>query len=85
MRLQGISKKIKVLLFKFLKIDITSIAIKKQFFSYQENLKGFDIVQLINESPIGMMPHPERAMDAQMGSADGQALFRALVGLTGAA
>jgi phosphoribosylformylglycinamidine (FGAM) synthase-like amidotransferase family enzyme len=26
-----------------------------------------------------MMPHPERAMDVQMGSADGQALFRALV------
>ena len=57
---QGISKKIKVLLFKFLKIDITSIAIKKQFFSYQENLKGFDIVQLINESPIGVTPKHEK-------------------------
>lgn len=57
---QGISKKIKVLLFKFLKIDITSIAIKKQFFSYQEDLKGFDIVQLINESPIGVTPKHEK-------------------------
>ncbi len=57
---QGISKKIKVLLFKFLKIDITSIAIKKQFFSHQEALKGFDIVQLINESPIGVTPKHEK-------------------------
>jgi len=29
-----------------------------------------------------MMPHPERAMESQMGSADGQALFRALVDQT---
>jgi len=31
------------------------------------------------------MPHPERAIETQMGSADGQALFRALVGQTIAA
>jgi len=32
-----------------------------------------------NRRVLGMMPHPERAMESQMGSADGQALFRALV------
>ena len=34
-----------------------------------------------NRRVLGMMPHPERAMGSQMGSADGQALFRALVSL----
>jgi phosphoribosylformylglycinamidine synthase I len=33
-----------------------------------------------NRRVLGMMPHPERALESQMGSADGQALFRALVG-----
>ena len=32
-----------------------------------------------NRRVLGMMPHPERALGSQMGSADGQALFRALV------
>ena len=32
-----------------------------------------------NRRVLGMMPHPERAMESQMGSAAGQALFRALV------
>ena len=56
----GVSKKIKVLLYKLFKIDITSIAIKNQFFSHQEALKGFDIVQLINESSIGVTPKHEK-------------------------
>ena len=34
----------------------------------------------VNRRVLGMMPHPERAMETKMGSADGQALFRALVG-----
>ena len=38
-----------------------------------------------NRRVLGMMPHPERAMGLQMGSADGQALFRALVSQTTAA
>ena len=32
-----------------------------------------------NRRVLGMMPHPERALGSQMGSADGQALFRALL------
>lgn len=56
----GFSKKIKVLLYKLFKIDITSISIKNQFFKYQKHLKNFDVVQLINESPIGVAPKHEK-------------------------
>jgi len=56
----GFSKKIKVGLFKLLGIDITSISIKNQFFRQEDNLKGFDIVQLINESPFGIIPDYEK-------------------------
>lgn len=58
-------------------------------FSYQENLNGsIDGIAGVlspNRRVLGMMPHPERAMSLATGSSDGQALFRALVGLTGAA
>ena len=56
----GVSKKIKVLIYKLFNKNITSIAIKKQFFSHQEQLKGFDVVQLINESPIGVTSKHEK-------------------------
>lgn len=56
----GFAKKLKVLIYKLLKIDITSISIKNQFFSHQETLKGFDVVQLINESPIGVTSKLEK-------------------------
>lgn len=56
----GISKKIKVLLFKLFKIDITSNAIEKQFFKHQDKLKDFDVVQLINESPLGITAAAEK-------------------------
>ena len=52
-------------------------------FRYSDNPNGsmssIAGVLSANRRVLGMMPHPERAMDAQMGSADGQALFRALV------
>ena len=55
-------------------------------FRYSDNPNGsissIAGVLSTNRRVLGMMPHPERAMDAQMGSADGQALFRALVGQT---
>ena len=39
-----------------------------------------------NRRVLGMMPHPERAVEPQLGSADGEALFAAVVGsLVGAA
>ena len=55
-------------------------------FSYSDNPNGsaHSIAGVLspNRRVLGMMPHPERAMETQMGSADGQALFRALVGQT---
>jgi len=55
----GFAKKVKVFIYKLVKIDITSVSIKNQFFKQQERLKGFDIVHLINESPIGVTPKHE--------------------------
>jgi len=56
----GVSKKIKVLLFKIMGLDITSISLKNQFFQEKELFTGFDFVQLINESPFGMLPKYEK-------------------------
>ena len=52
-------------------------------FRYSENPNGsVDAIAGVlsaNRRVLGMMPHPERAVAALMGSADGRALFRALV------
>ena len=56
----GISKKVKVGLFKLFGLDISSLSLKKQFFQQQEKFKGFDVVQLINESPLGILPKHEK-------------------------
>ena len=51
-------------------------------FTYQVNPNGSkgDIAGVLSENRrvLGMMPHPERAVDAVHGGTDGQALFRAL-------
>ncbi|MEL7213304.1 MAG: phosphoribosylformylglycinamidine synthase subunit PurQ [Pseudomonadota bacterium] len=53
-------------------------------FHYTENPNGStaDIAGILSENRrvLGMMPHPERAVDAAHGGSDGQALFRTLVG-----
>ena len=58
-------------------------------FSYLNDLNGsvdgIAGVLSSNRRILGMMPHPERAMNLVTGSSDGQAFFRALVELTGAA
>ena len=55
-------------------------------FRYSKNPNGsVDAIAGVlssNRRVLGMMPHPERAVEALMGSADGQALFRALVAKT---
>lgn len=56
----GISKKIKVGLFKVFGLDITSLSLKNQFFQQKEKFKDFDVVQLINESPLGILPKYEK-------------------------
>ena len=53
-------------------------------FRYAENPNGSmnDIAGLINKkgNVLGMMPHPDRAFEDALGSADGAPLFRSLVG-----
>jgi len=56
---KGLSRKIKIALYKFFGIDISSTNLKNQFFKHSEKLKGFDVVQLINESPLGIQPKHE--------------------------
>jgi len=56
----GISKKVKIGLFKLFGIDITSISLKNQFFQNKEKFQDFDIVQYINESPLGILPKYEK-------------------------
>lgn len=52
-------------------------------FTYTENPNGAkaDIAGILSENRrvLGMMPHPERAVDAGHGGTDGAAVFRALV------
>ncbi|CAM3456882.1 glycosyltransferase family protein [Aequorivita lipolytica] len=56
----GFSKKVKVLFFKLFGINITSKALKNEFFQNKEKFQGFDVVQLINESPLGILPKHEK-------------------------
>ncbi|WP_226671525.1 phosphoribosylformylglycinamidine synthase subunit PurQ [Metabacillus litoralis] len=52
-------------------------------FTYEENPNGslVDIAGITNErgNVLGMMPHPERAVDELLGSADGLKLFQSIV------
>ena len=55
-------------------------------FRYNENPNGsVDAIAGVlssNRRVLGMMPHPERAVEVLTGSVDGQALFRALIAQT---
>ncbi|MBC6982322.1 phosphoribosylformylglycinamidine synthase subunit PurQ [Caulobacter sp. 17J80-11] len=52
-------------------------------FRYVENPNGSarDIAGIVNEkgNVLGMMPHPDRAFEAALGSADGAALFQSVM------
>ncbi|OZI11008.1 phosphoribosylformylglycinamidine synthase I [Bacillaceae bacterium SAS-127] len=52
-------------------------------FTYKENVNGSleNIAGIVNEqgNVLGMMPHPERAVDELLGSADGLKLFQSIV------
>ena len=67
--------------------DETLAALKDQdriAFTYGDNPNGSiaDIAGVLSENRrvLGMMPHPERAVDEGHGGTDGQALFRGLLG-----
>jgi phosphoribosylformylglycinamidine synthase len=53
--------------------------------SYGDNPNGSraDIAGVLsaNRRVLGLMPHPERAVDPALGGTDGQAMFRGLVGV----
>ncbi|WP_136683807.1 phosphoribosylformylglycinamidine synthase subunit PurQ [Falsirhodobacter xinxiangensis] len=53
-------------------------------FTYAENPNGAmeDIAGILsaNRRVLGMMPHPERALDPVLGSGDGRAMFESLLG-----
>ncbi|MCY4178978.1 MAG: phosphoribosylformylglycinamidine synthase subunit PurQ [Litoreibacter sp.] len=53
-------------------------------FSYVDNPNGSagDIAGILSENRrvLGMMPHPERAVDAGQGNTDGAAMFQSLMG-----
>ncbi len=53
-------------------------------FTYADNPNGStgDIAGVLsaNRRVLGMMPHPERAVDAALGGTDGSVLFRSLMG-----
>ncbi|RDU34675.1 phosphoribosylformylglycinamidine synthase I [Neobacillus piezotolerans] len=66
--------------------DETLAQLKKNnqiVFSYTENINGSleNIAGIINEqgNVLGLMPHPERAVDSLLGSADGLALFQSIM------
>lgn len=56
---------------------------KQIAFTYEQNPNGslIDIAGIVNEkgNVLGMMPHPERAVDELLGGADGLKLFRSIV------
>lgn len=56
---------------------------KQIVFTYKNNLNGSleNIAGIINErgNVLGMMPHPERAVDELLGGADGLKLFQSIV------
>lgn len=56
---KGLLKKLKVGIYKLFGTDIGSIALKRQFFKHSEQLKGYDVVQLINQNPIGIQAKHE--------------------------
>lgn len=63
---------------------LTKLEENKQIvFKYKENMNGAkgSVAGIINENGnvLGMMPHPERAVEALLGSEDGLALFQSIV------
>jgi glycosyltransferase involved in cell wall biosynthesis len=58
----GVSKFIKRILYKTLKIDLVSRDIEKQFKVVKNQLTQFDVVQLINENAFNTIPKTEKKL-----------------------
>ncbi len=57
---KGLAKKWKVLWHTLFGQDLTSVALAKEVVARKKALSGFDVVQLINESPLTIQPKYER-------------------------
>lgn len=57
---KGLLKKIKNLIYKFTKIDLESLQIKKQILKLRPQISGFDVVQFINEASFSCTPDVEK-------------------------
>ena len=57
---RGLARKWRILLVRLFGYDPAARDIKRQFFSKADTLKGFDFVQLINESPLEITPKFEQ-------------------------
>ena len=56
---KGWCKKLKVGIYKLTKVDISAIALRRKFNTLKPKLKGYDVVQLINESGFKTTPKLE--------------------------
>lgn len=59
---QGFPLVLRKIFYRFLKIDLFSLHIKRQFFKNKELFKGNDVVQLINENSFATVPPVERQL-----------------------
>ncbi len=50
---------LKNLIYRLSGFDLSSWLMLREALNHQDKLKGFDVVQLINESPLGIMPRHE--------------------------
>ncbi len=50
---------LKNLIYRLSGFDLSSWLLLREALNHQDKLKGFDVVQLINESPLGIMPRHE--------------------------
>jgi glycosyltransferase involved in cell wall biosynthesis len=59
---KGIGLLVRKIIYKLFKTDITSLAVKKQFYQHQELFANNDIVQLINENSFQTVPRIEKEL-----------------------
>ena len=59
---KGFLKKFKNLIYRFTKIDLESLYVKKQIIDLQTQLSGFDVVQFINEASFLCTPDIEKTI-----------------------
>lgn len=56
---KGFKKKLRVLIYRLFKKDIATFFLRRRFYKQRNKLTGYDVVQLINESPFKTTPSLE--------------------------